>query len=1054
MTAKEGSVNHNAYDLAYQKLNDEQRLAVDTLDGPVMVIAGPGTGKTQILALRIARILDQTDTQAHNILCLTYTDAGAINMRKRLLQFIGSEAYKIHVHTFHSFCNEVIQDHQEFFPRQRVLHHISDLEKAQLFRKLIDGLPLSNPLRKLKGDLYFEATRLDKLFSLMKREFWSPQFMLERTSAAIEVLKNDPDSISSRGKTKGQIKSTVKGKIERLELLMEAVKTFDTFQAMMQEAGRYDFDDMIHWVVTAFQEHDELLAIYQERFLYTLVDEYQDTNGAQNKVIELLSNFWDEPNLFVVGDPDQAIFRFQGANTKSILDHNQKYDPTLIVLKNNYRSPQEILDASRHLIEQGKDSISDLLQLDAALAASGPHAALTETIAVDEYLKTNQEEADTVEKIEALLKAGVRPAEIAVIYRKHAQATNLLKVFGQRGISFNVKQRTDILHEPLIINLISILRYLQSQLEAPGSQDALLFEILHYRFLGIDPLDLAKVAAALWKPGESRNSLRFSITQQDLLKSFDLSNPQAFLKFARLIDTWVSRVPHESLQVVLEKILKEGQVFKEVMTSDHRTYEMQLLATFFNYLKAECRRQPGLTLAAFIALIDEMKEIGLQLPMQNLIKSQKGIQMLTAHGAKGLEFEHVFLIGCSNTNWKNQAGRHRQYSLPDNVVDPSSDADIDDERRLFYVAMTRTKKKLNISYPAQSSVDMPVEPNRFLSEAKAPLPQEQTVPEPRVIDFYDSLLNPLEKSLPLLDHALIERVVERIQLSSTALNNYLECPRTFYFRSILRVPLANSPHLGYGNAVHNALQSLIINYNQGIPFSDKALVEFFESEMKKDADHFSQVQFETYSENGRNILPKYLEEVQSHWESCKKLEPEKPLATTEHRGVPIRGRIDLIEHLTDGRYRVVDFKTGRFDSKKVKTPQKLTDIGGNYWRQMVFYKILLNESNQGIPMDEGCMSFVEPDTRGIHRQETFLIDFGQVDFVSNQIRETWDNIQNHNFDRDCGEPNCYWCNFVRNEYVLSPAQVNNLEENIEEIDLDDSLDNSPDDDLGQLVFNF
>src|ERR1700743_3538161 len=181
----------------YGRLNERQRLTVDSTEGPVMVIAGPGTGKTQILAARIGKILLDTDTAPDNILCLTYTDAGTIAMRRRLLAFIGPDAYKVNIHTFHSFCNDIIQENLSLFEKT-VLDPISDLERIQLFKTLIDGFPKNHPLKRYRGDVYFEMGNLQNLFSTMKREGWSPEFINEKIDLYLAGLPKKDEYIAKR----------------------------------------------------------------------------------------------------------------------------------------------------------------------------------------------------------------------------------------------------------------------------------------------------------------------------------------------------------------------------------------------------------------------------------------------------------------------------------------------------------------------------------------------------------------------------------------------------------------------------------------------------------------------------------------------------------------------------------------------------------------------------------------------------------------------------------------------------------------------------------------
>ena len=348
--------------LAYQQLNEQQRKAVDTIEGPVMVIAGPGTGKTQILSARIGKILLDTDTQPENILCLTYTDAGVVAMRKRLFNFIGSDAYKVNIYTFHAFCNDVIQENLSLFEKT-ALDPISELESIDLFKQLIDGFPKNHPLKRYRGDVYFEINNLKHLFSTMKREGWSSAFINQKIDEYLTSLPLRDEYIAKRTVKefkKGDVRTDkIEEEKEKMEKLRAAVNEFNHFQQMMRSRNRYDFDDMINWVIKAFEENKNLLTTYQERFLYILVDEFQDTSGTQNKLVELLINYWDVPNVFVVGDDDQSIYRFQGANIENMQNFADSYQKDLltIVLTNNYRSTQAILDVSKTIIDKNNERL-------------------------------------------------------------------------------------------------------------------------------------------------------------------------------------------------------------------------------------------------------------------------------------------------------------------------------------------------------------------------------------------------------------------------------------------------------------------------------------------------------------------------------------------------------------------------------------------------------------------------------------------------------------------------------------------------------------------------
>ena len=357
---QQGLKDYNkAFTKEIKKLNAAQKIAVEQIEGPVLVIAGPGTGKTHILTSRIGRILLDTDTQPHNILCLTFTDAGVHAMRERLLEMIGPEAHRVHIFTFHSFCNKIIKERMELFGRHD-LEPLSELERVEIVRKIIDDLPQSHLLKRGKRDRYFYESQLYDLFQRMKSENWTVEFVEKNISEYLADIPTRPEYIYQR-KTKTAVKGDLKtakieAQTERMERLLAAAQLFPKYNQAMFKARRYDFADMILWVLREFERNEALLRNYQEQYLYFLVDEYQDTNGSQNSILHQLIEYWDNPNVFIVGDDDQSIFEFQGARLKNLLDFHDNFqgELTLVMLEENYRSSQKILDSSKALIDNNE----------------------------------------------------------------------------------------------------------------------------------------------------------------------------------------------------------------------------------------------------------------------------------------------------------------------------------------------------------------------------------------------------------------------------------------------------------------------------------------------------------------------------------------------------------------------------------------------------------------------------------------------------------------------------------------------------------------------------
>jgi len=277
-----------AFKSALQKLNPEQLKAVQKTEDPIMVMAGPGTGKTQLLGVRVGYILQNTDARAHNIICLTFTNAGAVAMRSRLLSFIGPEAYNAHIYTYHAFCHSVIQDNIEYFGGYRELQLVSDIEQVEILNQIIDELPKNSVLKRFKGDLYYDRNNLLKLFTTMKQENWKAEKIIDEIDDLDAKMREDESMIyknSRKGKwEKGDFKQAAFDKfMSKYIKTKEAVALLNKYDQLLYERQRYDQQDTILFVIDAFEKHENLKLDYQEKYQYILVDEYQDTNGSQNE---------------------------------------------------------------------------------------------------------------------------------------------------------------------------------------------------------------------------------------------------------------------------------------------------------------------------------------------------------------------------------------------------------------------------------------------------------------------------------------------------------------------------------------------------------------------------------------------------------------------------------------------------------------------------------------------------------------------------------------------------------------------------------------------------
>jgi DNA helicase II / ATP-dependent DNA helicase PcrA len=1032
----------------YQKLNKQQQKAVDTIEGPVMVIAGPGTGKTQILSARIAKILLDTDAMPSTILCLTYTEAGVVTMRKRLVGFIGADAYKVGIYTFHAFCNDVIQENLSLFEKT-ALDPISDLERMELFKQLIDSFPKNHPLKRYRGDVYFEINNLKLLFSTMKREGWTPAFVNKKIDEYLADLPNRDEFVyktSRAGKwTKGDLKPTYNETLEKMEKLRAAVNDFDRFQQLMRTKNRYDFDDMINWVIKAFEENNNLLANYQEKFQYILVDEYQDTSGTQNRLVELLISYWEKPNVFVVGDDDQSIYRFQGANVENMLNFAGNYQKDLltIVLTQNYRSTQPILDVSKILINHNEERLVKQIEGLSKELISGNSKISHLTIAplIKEYETQRQEMIGLSLQVQKLLAAGVAAGRVGIIYKENKYGEELSQYCKLLAVPVFSKRSLNILDIPLAKKIILLLRYLAAEHDISYGGDEMLFEILHFDWFGIPAIEIAKLSAEVADKGftENKTSLRRLLHEKATAMPKDLFSRginENLKKASSVTEKLLSDVPNVTLQTLFENCIREAGVLTHIMQSTDKVWLMQVLTGLFDFVKEETRRNPAMQLQGLVNIIDLMEKEEINLPLVQVSGSDKGINLLTAHGSKGLEFEYVFFAGCNAASWEKKRKPGGGYSMPDTIFSSQPKNKEEEElRRLFYVALTRAEQHLSISYSRFKNDGKELEPSMFIAEIQQQyeLPVEKFFISDEVLSTFNALhFNKQEApEIEKIEADFVDRALEKFVMNVTALNNYLKCPLEFYFKNLVRIPSPKNEATEFGSAVHYSLEQLFRKMqtnNDRFP-SKEDFIKDFEWFMHRHRESFTREQFERRLEYGQEVLAKYYDRYIHSFNRIVAI--ERNIRNVIVNTVPLKGKLDKLEF--DGKaVNVVDYKTGDPDKARsqLQPPNEKDPRGGNYWRQAVFYKILVdNYEQKDWKVVSTEFDFIEPDKKKNYRKEKIIITPQDITTVTQQISTVWQKIQNREFYIGCGKEDCHWCNFVKtNNLSVALHELNGEEE--------------------------
>lgn len=1005
----------------YQRLNPAQKQAVDQIEGPVMVVAGPGTGKTQVLAARIANILLKTDTNPRSIIALTFTESGAKEMRQRLVKMIGKTGYYVQINTFHAFCSQVIKFHPEYFPIDRASEPLTDLERYDIFQKIIAQAkvevikPLNRP--------YFYITDIMYAISNLKREGFLPDDFKKIVLEEERQLAVDKD----------ELKKTALAKRQRnLTKWQELTQIYEKYQQRLRSSLRYDFDDMIALVVEAFNKHELLLREYQENIHYFLVDEYQDTNSAQNKVVDLLASYWGEKaNVFVVGDPNQSIYRFQGASVENVLGFVHRHPLAAVITLNiGYRCPQNIYQAAAKLISQNQ-----LTEVKGSLANFSFTEPLNSQLDFDAAIKLYQAPSQTLEtifiaeEIKKLALEGVSLDKIAVLYRHNRDVNEIQETLDKWGLSYEIDGGNNLLENEAIRQLLTFFKVIADVRTA--AEDETLFEVMRYEWLGLNQVLVMKIGRAA---GKAKLSIFELIEKGDQeFNKFDVGGRVGEASFAELtsfiakLQGWGSLDATVVFPEWFEKVIKDSHYLDWILNSDVKTDLLNHLNSLFKEVKALAQSQIGLKLADFLAAIETMEDHGIKLNVEDLNVKQDAIHLSTVHKAKGLEWDYVFLLHCLDKKWGNNRIREL-LPLPDGLLknsDLSTKEQNEDERRLFYVAMTRAKKELLISSPETIITDnktKSVIASMFIEELKeessSPQIKLNQVVAPEIIANTDTylarLLEPVAPKVLKTDEKIFyTALVKDFKLSVTALNTYLRSPAEFVENVLLRIPRAKPEPMAFGSAVHLALEKLfkVIQDESKKPVLEVVLTEF-EKSLKKEL--LTTDNFQRRLGYGQEILTQYYQELD---ESLS-----KPLFIERFFGfgwsktmlgdIHITGRIDRVDWLDQEKrlVKVIDYKTGKAKSANYiegkiasanlsEREEDLPEsVKGPYKRQLLFYKLLTDLDETFIPtVTHGEFDFVEPNASGKLVKRTFSLTDEDVNDLKDLIKEVMAEIRELKF---------------------------------------------------------
>ncbi len=872
-------------------LNPEQRTAVTHDRGPLLIVAGAGTGKTSVITRRIGWLMASGKAPAEGILALTFTDKAAAEMEERVDRLLPLGYGDLWMSTFHGFGERVLRERGLEIGLPGGFRLLDETGQWMLLRRHWDALrldyyrPLGNPTKFLQA--------LIAHFSRVQDELVAPAQYLEFAKA--QALDTDADEARD----------------SEAKRLAEVAETYHAYKRILRDEGALDFSDLINETLRLLRERPQVLAEFRARFRYVLVDEFQDTNWAQYELVKLLAG--DARNVTVVGDDDQSIYKFRGASVSNILDFTRDFpDAARVVLTRNYRSRQEILDCAHAFIQHNNPDRLEARMGEALskrlVAERGTGGAIIRL-----HGKSLGDEARLVaEKIlELHEKDGASWNDFAILSRANDHAEPFLQALRARGIPHEFVAARGLFTDPIAIDILAYLRCLTDPNDSPSfyrllttpvapiAHDALVALTHHAARKGVTLFEAARRAEAV--PGVGEGAATALRTLVALLERHGLEARRAPVG-----------------RVLLAMLHESGYLRALANQSDEMSREaMRVLQQFWRAVEGFSAEEPEPTAQRFLQHVRMQLDAGDSgfLPPDPEAGPEL-VRVMTCHAAKGLEFANVFVVNLVDRRFPTSE-RRDAIPVPEAFIKeqlPEGDAHLQEERRLFYVAMTRARDRLFLTSAEDYGGSRAKKPSRFLEESGfGPATAESREP---IVEF-DPMPRPAFGALPIPE-----------RMSFTQFAAFETCPLQYKYEHLLRIPKRGNENQSFGQSVHGTLQEFFERYRArgaaAVPtLFDQApaaerkpvgqvvpLDELLEIYREKFVDEWyadAARRTERY-ERGRAALTAYWNRIAGETVDIAGIEVG---FTLKFGDAVVKGRIDRIDRLPDGTVRIVDYKTGK-----------------------------------------------------------------------------------------------------------------------------------------------
>lgn len=962
---------------SYNKLNATQQMAVNAINGPVMVLAGPGTGKTEVLATRIGQILNEAAMLPANILCLTFSNAGVQSMQKRLATLLGPTGEAIEVHTYHSFANKIIhrQKGEDSFAENGLL---TDVQQFMIFQKLLSNQAIAGKYFDLKPANTMRLRSLNRLFGLFKKEGITSDSLKEITDYTLELVLPFADEYLKKNKELNAVGQKMHQQIS--EFTAAIAPMYDEYLRILKALNKYEYDDLLEEAVKLLKADPALLADYLETYQYILVDEFQDTNRKQLDLLEMFIKGVEQPNLFIVGDDDQCVYKFQGANKENFNWMQQLLpDIKLISLDTNYRSSAAILKGAFAVINQNLERHA----LKSAALQAGIEGDLATNIPlITSYKNEEQEAFGIATAIFKMIQEGA--GNIAVLFRKNKDSVSLKKWLHYYAIPFAINQTNEnlldssfgkgIYYSLQFIRLYgkdgaAAVTYFTKLLMELGHTEALLHSFLLHK--KESHRDVNYLDWIMSKPTDDR----YIIVRARLTALIDL----AAMADAALTD--------ESKASIVAIACDGLPVSKN---------ELSAWAAFVAEFELSDKIKSSTTLANLLWYYNIHQR---KIAFEKEAAPSVGVVLSTIHSSKGLEYDTVFIKGCHNKNWEDAAAPKNGINVPkllNQFIKQDSD-EMEDIRRVFYVALTRAKAALHISYCEDDALKNPLKASVLL----APLFDNEHAKLETVAEV--DLPKVLADTAPIKTHVALQSLIKErmnsISLSTSSVGSWVSCQNKFFFLNICKLSDEGSEAMSFGSLLHEVLEA--IGKDISIQRSKERIDRLVDATFHKFQYAFHPMHQYGYRHAAKAILGNYLAENPL---LRKPDQIESFLKYTLPTGVKLNGKIDRLEFRGD-TIAIIDYKSGKYYPNN-EVFQNEEEMGSGYWRQGMMYHYLIRCIYGNKYQIDFAFHYVEEQ---LEKNRVIHFEYEENKAFEEWLLKIWQQIHECRFNKKCDNDTCPYC---------------------------------------------